>query len=173
MALYNLWSNLNLNIFWTSGGLPLCQVARGYCYFLWGSAAPCASPPPRPSIYSDYSFWVHHPVDRDDPTSPCTCNGLWFLSRIAVSLRENNFFSLWIKLRALLGVILCCIFFLFSNKFMYHVVRLGLCKLVWCGPLLSYMCWLVKRSLQALTGVTRWVCKKSPKEKPNFSFCQN
>jgi hypothetical protein len=34
--------------------------------FFSGSATPCASPPPRPSIFSDYSFWVHHPVNRDD-----------------------------------------------------------------------------------------------------------
>jgi hypothetical protein len=31
-----------------------------------GSATPCASPPPCPSIFSNYSFWVHHPVNRDD-----------------------------------------------------------------------------------------------------------
>jgi hypothetical protein len=34
--------------------------------FFW-SATPCASPPPRPSILSDYSFRIHHPVNRDDP----------------------------------------------------------------------------------------------------------
>jgi hypothetical protein len=32
-----------------------------------GSATPCASPPPpRPTIFSYYSFWIHHPVNRDD-----------------------------------------------------------------------------------------------------------
>jgi hypothetical protein len=31
-----------------------------------GSATPCASPPPWPSMFSDYSFWVHHLVNRDD-----------------------------------------------------------------------------------------------------------
>jgi hypothetical protein len=31
-----------------------------------GSATPCASPPPLPSIFSNYSFWVHHLVNRDD-----------------------------------------------------------------------------------------------------------
>jgi hypothetical protein len=34
--------------------------------FFRGSATPCATPPPRPSIFSDYSFWVHHLVNRDD-----------------------------------------------------------------------------------------------------------
>jgi hypothetical protein len=39
--------------------------------FIWGagpgSATPCASPPPpRPSIFPDYSFWVHLPVNWDD-----------------------------------------------------------------------------------------------------------
>jgi hypothetical protein len=31
-----------------------------------GSATPCASTPPWPSIFSDYSFWFHHPVNQDD-----------------------------------------------------------------------------------------------------------
>jgi hypothetical protein len=37
-------------------------------FFFWGggSATPCASPPPRLSIFSDNSFSVHHPVSRDD-----------------------------------------------------------------------------------------------------------
>jgi hypothetical protein len=26
------------------------------------------------------------------PAAPCTCNGLWLLSRMAVSLKENNCF---------------------------------------------------------------------------------
>jgi hypothetical protein len=40
---------------------------RGQCYFLWGggSVTPCASPPLRPSIFSD-SCLVHHLVNRDD-----------------------------------------------------------------------------------------------------------
>jgi hypothetical protein len=29
-------------------------------------ATPCASPPPWPSIFSDYFFLVHHLVNRDD-----------------------------------------------------------------------------------------------------------
>jgi hypothetical protein len=33
--------------------------------FFW-SATPCASPPPRTSIFSNYSFWVHHLVNQDD-----------------------------------------------------------------------------------------------------------
>jgi hypothetical protein len=36
-------------------------------FFFWGgggSATPCASPLPRPSIYSDYSLLVHHQVNR-------------------------------------------------------------------------------------------------------------
>jgi hypothetical protein len=27
---------------------------------------PCASPPPWPYIFSDYSFWVHHLINQDD-----------------------------------------------------------------------------------------------------------
>jgi hypothetical protein len=30
------------------------------------SATSCASPKPRPSIFTDYSFWVHHLVNWDD-----------------------------------------------------------------------------------------------------------
>jgi hypothetical protein len=29
----------------------------GNCKIFFGSATPCAFPPPRPSIFSDYSFW--------------------------------------------------------------------------------------------------------------------
>jgi hypothetical protein len=37
------------------------------CFFWGGGAAtPYASPPRQPSIFSDYSFCVHHPVNRDD-----------------------------------------------------------------------------------------------------------
>jgi hypothetical protein len=31
-----------------------------------GTATPCASSPPRLSIFSDFSFLVHHPVNQDD-----------------------------------------------------------------------------------------------------------
>jgi hypothetical protein len=33
---------------------------------LFGSATPCASPIPWPSIFSDYSFCVHHTFNWDD-----------------------------------------------------------------------------------------------------------
>jgi hypothetical protein len=33
---------------------------------------------------------VHHLVLPGWPASPCTCNGLWLLSCMAVSLKENN-----------------------------------------------------------------------------------
>jgi hypothetical protein len=35
-------------------------------FALFGSATRCASPPPRPSIFSNYSFRVYHPVNRHD-----------------------------------------------------------------------------------------------------------
>jgi hypothetical protein len=34
--------------------------------FLVGSAFPCASPPPRPSIFFNYSFLALHPINWDD-----------------------------------------------------------------------------------------------------------
>jgi hypothetical protein len=42
------------------------QIPPGYKVFFFWSATPCASPPPRPSIFSHYSFWVHHLVNWDD-----------------------------------------------------------------------------------------------------------
>jgi hypothetical protein len=41
----------------------IIQVRNAWLFF-W-SATTCASPPPRPSIFTDYSFWVHHLVNRD------------------------------------------------------------------------------------------------------------
>jgi hypothetical protein len=35
-------------------------------FFVLGSATPCASPPPRPAIFSNCSFWIHHLVNRND-----------------------------------------------------------------------------------------------------------
>jgi hypothetical protein len=46
-----------------------CERRRTYtCNFFFGggAATPCASPPPWPSIFSDYSFLVHHPANRND-----------------------------------------------------------------------------------------------------------
>jgi hypothetical protein len=42
---------------------PTCTQIN-YFFFWWGD--PCASPPPWPSILSDYSFPVHHSANRDD-----------------------------------------------------------------------------------------------------------
>jgi hypothetical protein len=42
------------------------KLISGLKWTFFGSATPCASPPPRPSIFSDYSFWVHHLLNRDD-----------------------------------------------------------------------------------------------------------
>jgi Fe-S-cluster containining protein len=36
------------------------------CKFFGGSTTPCASPPPWPSIFSDYSFWIHNLANWDD-----------------------------------------------------------------------------------------------------------
>jgi hypothetical protein len=47
--------------------LDLQKVLSGKAAKLFfGSATPCASPPPRPSIFSDYSFRAHHLVNQDD-----------------------------------------------------------------------------------------------------------
>jgi hypothetical protein len=41
-------------------------------FICFWSANPCASPPPWPSIFSNYSFWVRHLVNRDDKQWPLT-----------------------------------------------------------------------------------------------------
>jgi hypothetical protein len=47
--------------------IEILVLERGVCYYYFlGSGTPCASPPPWPSIFSDYSFRVHHLVNRDD-----------------------------------------------------------------------------------------------------------
>jgi hypothetical protein len=72
-----------------------------FCFF-GGSATPCASPPPRPSIFSDYSFGVHHPVNRNvrhllARAMASDFSFAWqFLSKKTIS------FLLWIKLHALI-----------------------------------------------------------------------
>jgi hypothetical protein len=48
---------------WLFVDLP---ILKSIFMFFFGSATPCASPPPRPSIFSDYYFWVHHLVNGDE-----------------------------------------------------------------------------------------------------------
>jgi hypothetical protein len=45
---------------------PMSLSVESFFFGGGGSATPCASPAPWPSIFSDYSFWVYHPVNRDD-----------------------------------------------------------------------------------------------------------
>jgi hypothetical protein len=51
-------------------GTKSCFYAQGnydsQSKFFGGSTTTCASPPPRSYIFSNYSFWVHHPVNCDD-----------------------------------------------------------------------------------------------------------
>jgi hypothetical protein len=43
-----------------------CRKNQTFFFGGGGSATLCATPLPRPSIFSDYSFWIHHLVNRDD-----------------------------------------------------------------------------------------------------------
>jgi hypothetical protein len=43
----------------------MARVLHFEHFFFW-SATPCASPPAWPSIFSDYSFWVHHLFNQYD-----------------------------------------------------------------------------------------------------------
>jgi hypothetical protein len=71
----HFWRGLELVIFRSEGGrmttVPHCgynihtYVAHSFLGG-WGSATLCASPPPRSSIFSNYSFWGNHLVNRDD-----------------------------------------------------------------------------------------------------------
>jgi hypothetical protein len=51
---------------WDSLLAPTYKYELNYVPTIFGSATPCAFPPPWPSIFSHYSFFVHHPVNRDD-----------------------------------------------------------------------------------------------------------
>jgi hypothetical protein len=72
-----------------------------YIHF-WVSVTPCAFPLPRPSISSDYSFLVDHPVTR---MTGISLHMQWPLTSQSHGsiLKENNcfvFFKLRIKLHA-------------------------------------------------------------------------
>jgi hypothetical protein len=70
-----------------------------FCIYFWGSLTLCASPPPWASIFSDYSFWVHHFVNWDDGHSLHMQWPLTSQSHGSVSPREQLVFC-WIKLHA-------------------------------------------------------------------------
>jgi hypothetical protein len=52
-------SSRRLSKILASSALPVCKLNVFFCFF--GSATPCASPPPPwPSLFSDYYFRFHH-----------------------------------------------------------------------------------------------------------------
>jgi hypothetical protein len=67
------------------------------------SATSCASPPPLPSIFSDYSFLVHHPVNRGDLYLLTFVMASDYSVSRQFSRREKIVFSLWIKHHTQLG----------------------------------------------------------------------
>jgi hypothetical protein len=67
---------------------------------LFWSATPCASPPPGPSIFSDYSFRVHHPVNWDDQQLLAHAMASDFSVTWQWLSKRTIGFSLWIKLHA-------------------------------------------------------------------------
>jgi hypothetical protein len=77
------------------------HFAQGYTHVLGGvSAIPCAFPPPRPSIFSDYSFLVYHPVNRDDRHLLAHAMASGFTVAWYYSQREQLVLLLQIKLYA-------------------------------------------------------------------------
>jgi hypothetical protein len=56
----------------------------------WGGVTPCACPPPWPSIFSYYSFLVHHCVNRDDRHLLAHAMASDFSVKWQISLKENN-----------------------------------------------------------------------------------
>jgi hypothetical protein len=66
---------------------------------LLGSATPCASP--HPPFFPTFLL-CPPPFNRDDRATPCTFNGLWLHSRMAVFSKRTIVFLLWIKLHAVL-----------------------------------------------------------------------
>jgi hypothetical protein len=76
---------------------PLCIVS----YVLFASSLPCASPPPWPSIFSHYSFWVHQLVNRDGQQLLAHAMASDFsVTWQCLSKRTIVFFLLRIKLHA-------------------------------------------------------------------------
>jgi hypothetical protein len=86
---------------WPLHTSPFINVSEILIKFLFweggGSATPCASPPPQPSIFSDYSFWVHHPINWDDrhllaqaKASDFSVAYLFFSKRIIVFCYGSN-----------------------------------------------------------------------------------
>jgi hypothetical protein len=74
-----------------------------HIHFFVGQRPPCASPPPRPSIFVRLFFSGPPPCYPGWPATPCTCNGLRLLSCMPVSLKENNWnleytFTHWVVL---------------------------------------------------------------------------
>jgi hypothetical protein len=61
-------------------------------FFLGGGGQQClvASPPPRPSIFSIILF-LSTTLSMGWPASPCTCNGLWLHSCMAVVSKKTFF----------------------------------------------------------------------------------
>jgi hypothetical protein len=47
-------------------GMFYCRFTQPISLNFFLSATPCASPPPWPSIFSNYSFGIHQPVNQDD-----------------------------------------------------------------------------------------------------------
>jgi hypothetical protein len=66
------------------------------------SATPFAFPPPRPSIFFNYSFWVHHPVNRDDRHLLAHAMASDFSVTWQCLSKRAIFFLLRIKLHALI-----------------------------------------------------------------------
>jgi hypothetical protein len=66
----------------------------------FGSATPCAFPPPQSSVYFLSFFSCPPPCKPGWPASPCTCNGLWLHSHMAV-FSKRTIFLLRIKLHPL------------------------------------------------------------------------
>jgi hypothetical protein len=84
----------------SSGTLkPIPSATSLILHSFFGSAAPCASPP-RPSIFSDYSSWVHHPVSHDDRHLLAHAMASDFSVTWKCLSKRITGFSLWIKLHA-------------------------------------------------------------------------
>jgi hypothetical protein len=74
---------------------PKKLVARGQST----PATPCASPPPRPSIFSNYFFLVvHHPVNWDDRHLLAHAMASDFTVARQVSQREQLFFRYYVRI---------------------------------------------------------------------------
>jgi hypothetical protein len=146
------------------------------------SATPCAFPPPWPSIFSNYSFWVHHLVNLDDRQILAHAMASDFsVARQCLSKRTIGV-SLRIKLHALSDYFVYICMVETEVRKVRHLAAFEDPQQEWiqpgiAEPLIGYP----RHCVAAESGgrffrfaddrVTRWVCEKCRPKRSLIHFC--